>query len=55
MELQSVSTLRFRSEETLRGTLEPAGFEVIQIFGGWERQLVGQGDGEFIAVAQAVV
>ncbi|WP_407540390.1 class I SAM-dependent methyltransferase [Deinococcus radiomollis] len=53
-ELRSVSTLRFRSEETLRGSLELAGFEVIQMFGGWHRQPVGQGDGEFIVVARAM-
>ncbi len=52
-ELRSISTLRFRSEETLRSSLELAGFEVIQMFGGWERQPVGHGDGEFIVVAQA--
>ena len=52
-ELQSVSTLRFRSEKALRSTLTLAGFEVVHIFGGWERQPVRQGDGEFIVVAQA--
>ncbi|MGY2894654.1 class I SAM-dependent methyltransferase [Deinococcus sp. UYEF24] len=53
-ELQALCTLRFRSEETLRGSLELAGFKVVQIFGGWQRQPVGQGDGEFIVVARAV-
>jgi ubiquinone/menaquinone biosynthesis C-methylase UbiE len=52
-ELQALCTLRFRSEETLRGSLELAGFEVAQIFGGWQRQPVGQGNGEFIVVARA--
>lgn len=52
-ELQSLSTLRFRPEETLRRTLAQAGFEVVHIFGGWKRQPVGQGDGEFIVVARA--
>ena len=52
-ELQSLSTLRFRPEATLRVTLEQAGFEVVQLHGGWKRQPVGQGDGEFMVVARA--
>lgn len=51
-ELRSLSTLRFRSETALRRSLELVGFEVVQIFGGWARQQVGHGDGEFIVVAQ---
>lgn len=49
--LQSQSTLRFRSEEKLRSTLHAAGFQIKQIYGGWQRETVGQGNGEFIVVA----
>jgi ubiquinone/menaquinone biosynthesis C-methylase UbiE len=52
-ELLSRSTLRFRPETTLRSTLEAAGFEIEHIYGGWHREPVGQGDGEFIVVARA--
>lgn len=49
----SRATLRFRTEETLRSSLGRAGFEVEHLFGGWHREPVGQGDGEFIVVARA--
>ncbi|BDP40435.1 methyltransferase type 11 [Deinococcus aetherius] len=52
-ELFSLGTLRFRPEETLRSSLERAGFEIEHIFGGWQREPVGQGDGEFIVIARA--
>lgn len=52
-ELLSRSTLRFRSEATLRTTLEVAGFEIDHLYGGWQRELVGRGDGEFIVIARA--
>ncbi|GAA5534505.1 hypothetical protein Dalu01_02916 [Deinococcus aluminii] len=52
-ELLSRATLRFRTEETLRSSLEASGFEVEHIFGGWHREPAGQGDGEFIVVARA--
>ena len=47
------ATLRFRSEPELRGSLEAAGFGVREVFGGWQREPVGQGAGEFIVVAEA--
>jgi ubiquinone/menaquinone biosynthesis C-methylase UbiE len=53
-ELLSRSTLRFRPEAELRSSLAEAGFIVEAIYGGWGREAVGQGDGEFIVVARAV-
>jgi SAM-dependent methyltransferase len=52
-ELLSQNTLRFRSEQELRSSLNAAGFEVEQIFGGWNRDPIGHKDGEFIVVARA--
>ena len=51
-ELHSTATLRFRTEEELRGSLVAAGFSVDAIFGGWAREPVGVGDGEFLVVAR---
>jgi SAM-dependent methyltransferase len=53
-ELLSSSTLRFRSEEEIRSSLRKQHFVVENIFGGWKREPVGAGDGEFIVVARAV-
>jgi ubiquinone/menaquinone biosynthesis C-methylase UbiE len=51
-ELTSEATLRFRTEEELRGSVEAAGFDVDRIYGGWAREPVGLGaDGEFIVLA----
>lgn len=52
-EVLSLSTLRFRSEQELRASLSAAGFDVLHIYGGWQREPVGQGDGEFLVVARA--
>jgi SAM-dependent methyltransferase len=52
-ELLSQNTLRFRSEQELRASLNAAGFEVEQIYGGWNRNPIGHKDGEFIVVARA--
>jgi SAM-dependent methyltransferase len=49
--LQGVSSLRFRSEQLLRKTLEDAGFRIDHFFGGWRREPVGSGAGEIIVVA----
>lgn len=51
-ELHSTATLRFRTEDELRGSLAVAGFSVDVIFGGWAREPVGAGDGEFLVVAR---
>jgi ubiquinone/menaquinone biosynthesis C-methylase UbiE len=51
-ELTSEATLRFRTEEELRGSVEAAGFDVDRVYGGWAREPVGLGaDGEFIVLA----
>ena len=52
-ELLSRNTLRFRSQQELESSLNAAGFEVEQIFGGWNRKPIGHQDGEFIVVARA--
>ena len=51
-ELASNATLRFRTETELRSSLASAGFTVDAIFGGWNREAVGDGDGEFLVVAR---
>ena len=52
-ELRSESTLRFRGETCLRDTLTAAGFTVEHIYGGWQREPAGSGNGELIVVARA--
>jgi SAM-dependent methyltransferase len=52
-ELLSKNTLRFRSEQELRASLQNADFKVEQIYGGWNRDPIGHQDGEFIVVARA--
>jgi 2-polyprenyl-3-methyl-5-hydroxy-6-metoxy-1,4-benzoquinol methylase len=52
-ELLSSTTLRFRSEGELRSSLQAAGFGVERMYGGWDRQPVGHGDGEFLVIAVA--
>jgi SAM-dependent methyltransferase len=47
------ATLRFRSEQELRLSLAAAGFAIEHIFGGWNREAVGQGVGELIVSARA--
>ena len=49
----STATLRFRSEEEIRSTLAAAGFTVRQIYGGWQGEPVGEGDGELLIVGRA--
>jgi len=53
-ELLSSSTLRFRSEKEIRSSLHEQHFAVEHIFGGWKREPVGAGEGEFIVAARAV-
>ena len=52
-EYLSHSTLRFRPEQSIRQSLQAAGFEIEAIYGGWQRESIGQGDGEFIVFARA--
>lgn len=51
-ELQSAASLRFRTEEELRRSLRHAGFTVEAIHGGWGREPLGSGDGEFLVIAR---
>ena len=51
--LVSTARLRFRSADELRESLRAAGFTVEQIYGGWNRESVGAGDGEFLVHARA--
>lgn len=53
VERLSSSTLRFRSVEELRSSLNRSGFTVEDIYGGWRGEPVNDGDGEFIVVARA--
>jgi SAM-dependent methyltransferase len=52
-ELVSTTTLRFRSEAQIRGSLQALGFTVETVYGGWGREPVGQGDGELLVIARA--
>ena len=50
-ELLSTSTLRFRSAAEIRDSLALAGFTIVDIFGGWNHEPVGEGDGELLVLA----
>ena len=50
-ELQSTATLRFRTEDEVRASLQGEGFIIERMYGGWNRQPVGMGDGELLVVA----
>lgn len=52
-QLLSAASLRFRTEEEIRSSLQTTGFQVEQIYGGWNHEPVGATDGEFIVVAVA--
>lgn len=51
-ELLSTATLRFRTQEELCSSLRQAGFSVESMYGGWQREPVGMGDGELLVVAR---
>ncbi len=51
-ELTSEMTLRFRPEADLRRSLSDAGFKIEHVFGGWQREPVGRGDGELLFIAR---
>lgn len=51
-ELLSTATLRFRTLAEIEAHLVHTGFVVQVIYGGWDRQPVGAGDGEFLVVAR---
>jgi hypothetical protein len=48
----TTAQLAFRSHERLRADLAEAGFAVEHVYGGWEREPVGQGVGELVVVAR---
>jgi len=50
-ELLSTATLRFRTEDQVRSSLQDAGFSIERMYGGWQREPVGRGDGEFLVIA----
>jgi hypothetical protein len=50
---EATATMRFRPEASLRALLTAAGFTVIHLWGGWNRDPVGHPDGEFLVVARA--
>ena len=50
-----VATLRFRTEAEVRAALDAAGFAVEQIFGGWQREPVGRGNGELVVIARVAL
>lgn len=51
-ELVSTATLHFRTEEEVRSSLQVAGFTIERMYGGWHREPVGMGDGEFLVIAR---
>lgn len=51
-QLDSTATLRFRTEQEVRSALRDAGFSVESLYGGWQREPVGAGDGELLVVAR---
>jgi len=51
--LASTGDLRFRTEAELRASLAAAGLHVEEIYGGWNREPAGVGDGEFLVIARA--
>lgn len=50
---QSTATLRFRTEREIRAALHTAGFQVGHVYGGWNREPVGDGDGELLVIAHS--
>ena len=51
-EILSTATMRFRSEEDVRAAVSDAGFVVEHVFGGWNREPTGSGDGELLILAR---
>lgn len=50
-ETSGSARLRFRSQEHLRSMLTEAGFRVEEVFGGFQREPVGQGVGSLVVIA----
>jgi SAM-dependent methyltransferase len=51
-DIVSTATMRFRSEDDVRAAVTGAGFRIEQVYGGWNREPVGSGDGELLVVAR---
>jgi SAM-dependent methyltransferase len=51
-DLHGVGTLRFRSEDDVRATLERAGFHVVDVHGTWSGESVGPSTAELIVLAR---
>jgi SAM-dependent methyltransferase len=49
--LQSTAAMRWRSDDEIRADLTRAGLVIDEIFGGWNREPVGAGDGELLVLA----
>lgn len=49
----STSTLRFRDQREVLGSVERAGFEQVTVHGGWAGEPVGPGTTELVVVATA--
>jgi SAM-dependent methyltransferase len=52
--LDSGATLRFRPLAEIEASLADAGFAVERVHGGWLRQPVGAGDGEYLVLARSL-
>jgi SAM-dependent methyltransferase len=50
--LVSTASMRWRSHDEVRADVTRAGLEVADIFGGWNREPVGSGDGELLVLAR---
>jgi SAM-dependent methyltransferase len=51
-ELLSTVSLRFRTEDEIRGSLSGAGFWIDAMYGGWRREPIGHPDGELLVLAR---
>jgi SAM-dependent methyltransferase len=51
-ELVSTATMRFRGEPDVRAAVSEAGLDVEHVYGGWNREPVGSGDGELLVLAR---
>jgi len=50
--LHSTAALRFRTETEIRASLHHAGFTIDHLYGGWQREPIGDGDGELLVIAR---
>lgn len=52
-ERRATATMRFRTEREVRTSLRAAGFTIEHLYGGWDREPVGAGNGELLVLARA--